>query len=307
MKVLVTGGAGFIGSHIVDHLLEEGMEVVIVDNLTTGSESYLRPEASFYRLNIQDEGLMDVFREERPDAVIHQAGQSKVPASIEDPIWDAQTNILGTIRVLEGCRQYGVKKVVYASSAAVYGNPQYLPIDEEHPVQPLSPYGVSKYTPEHYLKAYDELYGIRYTVFRYANVYGVRQLPGGEAGVITILMNKLINGETFRIEGDGEQSRDFIYVEDIATANLSALKQGDGEILNIGTGKRTTLNELIGVLEECLGRKVETAYSPERPGDIKDSYFHNERVMRVLNWTPRIDLKTGLQRTYDYYRMKAEN
>ncbi|OYD08044.1 SDR family oxidoreductase [Paludifilum halophilum] len=301
MKVLVTGGAGFIGSHIVDQLLAGGYRPVVVDNLSTGSENYLRSEVPFYRMNIQDERLSEVFRAERPDAVIHQAGQSSVSLSIENPAGDAETNILGTIRLLEGCRRYGVKKLVYASSAAVYGNPQYLPIDEKHPVSPLSPYGISKYTPETYLQAYRDLYGLSYTVFRYANVYGVRQVPHGEGAVISIFIDKLLRGEPLTIFGDGEQTRDYIYVEDIASANVAALEKADGETLNIGTGISTSINELIRVFEKTLGRKIDRAHGAERPGDIKYSYFDNTRALRLLDWAPKTDLESGLKRTFEYY------
>lgn len=305
MKVLVTGGAGFIGSHIVDKLLDRGDQVVVVDNLSTGHEEYLRSEVRFYRLDIQEEKLMDVIRDERPDAVIHQAAQSAVPGSIEDPVRDARINIMGTLRVLEGCRRYGVEKVVYASSAAVYGNPEYLPIDEKHPVMPLSPYGVSKYAPEHYLHVYHQLYGLKYTVFRYANVYGIRQVPRGEGAVISIFIDKLIKGENLTVFGDGEQTRDYIYVEDIAEANLAALEKGDGEILNIGTGTSTSLNELIRILEKVTGQSIQPVHEPERPGDIKYSYFDNRLAMEKLDWAPKTDLETGLKRTYEYYRNQS--
>ncbi|GGE04951.1 UDP-glucose 4-epimerase [Marinithermofilum abyssi] len=302
MKVLVTGGAGFIGSHIVDKLIARGDDVVIVDNLSTGDESYIHPEASFYRMNIEDERILEVFERERPQAVIHQAAQSAVPVSVEDPIRDAQINIQGTIRVLEGCRRYGVEKVVYASSAAVYGNPEYLPIDEKHPVRPLSPYGISKYTPEHYLHAYHELYGLRYTIFRYANVYGIRQVAKGEGAVISIFIDRLLKGEDLIIFGDGEQTRDYIYVDDVANANVAALSQADGEVLNLGTGKSTSLNDLVKTLQAVSGKEIQPVYGEERPGDIKYSYFDNRRALERLDWTPAVGLETGLKQTYEYYK-----
>ncbi|QKG85680.1 SDR family oxidoreductase [Kroppenstedtia pulmonis] len=302
MKVLVTGGAGFIGSHIVERLLVQGHQVVVVDNLTTGNETHLSSKVSFYRLNIQDEALMDVFAAEKPDAVIHQAGQSSMPRSMEDPIWDAETNIIGTIRLLEGARRYGVKKMVYASSAAVYGNPQYLPIDESHPTAPLSPYGISKWTPEMYLRNYGELYGLSWTVLRYANVYGTRQVSHGEGAVISIFIDQLLKGEPLTIDGDGEQTRDYIYVEDVARANIAALVHGDGEILNIGTGQSTSINQLIQAFESILGRTVKKVYGASRPGDIRDSYFDNNRAIQMLDWRPSVLLQDGLKRTYEYYR-----
>ncbi|WP_091736637.1 NAD-dependent epimerase/dehydratase family protein [Marininema mesophilum] len=305
MKVLVTGGAGFIGSHIVEQLLNHGYQPVVVDNLHSGKENYLQSGVPFYRLNIQDEGLMEVFERERPRVVIHHAANAKVTTSVEDPIRDADINIVGTLRVLEACRQYGAEKIVYASSAAIYGNPEYLPLDENHPVRPLSPYGISKFTPESYLKIYNDLYGLHYTAFRYANVYGVRQLPGGEAGVIPTLMNKVIDGETFTIDGDGDQSRDFIDVEDVARANIFALEKGNNEIFNLGTGLRTTLNDLIAIMEEILGEKIETVHGPDRSGDIKHSYFDIQYVTDTLGWSPQVDLKKGLERTFAYFQALA--
>ncbi|EGK10688.1 UDP-glucose 4-epimerase [Desmospora sp. 8437] len=301
MKVLVTGGAGFIGSHIVDQLLEKGHQAVVVDNLSTGEEEYLRPDLPFYRMDIQDEGIDRVIGEEQPDAVIHQAAQSQVTRSIEDPLGDARTNILGTIRLLESCRRHGVAKIIYASSAAIYGNPQYLPIDEQHPLSPLSPYGISKGTPEEYIRAYHSLHGLSFTIFRYANVYGIRQVPHGEGAVISIFIDRLLRDLPLTIHGDGEQTRDYIYVEDVARANVAALARGDGETLNLGTGVNTSLNDLVKTMEKISGRKLEVNYGPNRPGDIKYSYFNIDRVKSVLNWDPITDLETGLTRTLDFY------
>jgi len=302
MKVLVTGGAGFIGSHIVDLLLERGDDVIVVDNLSTGQETHLRPEVTFYRMDITDHRLSDVVAETRPEVVIHQAAQIDVPTSVQDPLHDARTNIIGTLNLLEACRNAGVRKVVYASSAAVYGNPEYLPIDEKHPVAPLSGYGISKHTPEHYLQVYAQLHGLAYTVLRYANVYGIRQDPRGEGGVISIFIEKVLKGEPITVFGDGEQTRDYIYVEDVARANVAALINGDGQILNIGTGQKTSINELIALFEEVSGQKMEIHHAPDRPGDIKHSYFDNRRAMEMLNWRPETELSVGLRKTLTYYR-----
>jgi UDP-glucose 4-epimerase len=302
MKVLVTGGAGFIGSHIVDHLINRGDQVVVVDNISTGKEEQIHPEASFYRVDLTSPQLLEVFEKEKPEVVIHQAAQIDVQTSVLDPITDANINIIGTIHLLEASRKTGVRKVIYASSAAIYGNPAYLPIDEQHPIQPLSGYGVSKYTPEHYLSVYHSLYGLEYTILRYANVYGLRQEPHGEGGVISIFINKVITDQTMRIFGDGEQTRDYIYVEDVARANLAATTHGNGEVLNIGTGVSTSLNEIIEMFNTITGKKIPVEYGPERPGDIKHSYFNNEKARSVLAWEPQVTLLEGLRQTYEYYR-----
>jgi UDP-glucose 4-epimerase len=302
MKVLVTGGAGFIGSHIVDQLVEKGDQVVIIDNVSSGRVENINEQARFYRMDITDPDLLSVFERERPEAVIHQAAQIHVHTSVEDPLFDAGTNILGTINLLEACRKTGVKKVVYASSAAIYGNPEYLPIDEKHPIAPLSGYGVSKYTVEHYLAVYHHLYGLKYTILRYANVYGLRQDPRGEGGVISILVDKYLRHEPFTVFGDGEQTRDYIYVGDVARANIEALQLGDGEVLNVGTGVSTSLNEVVKIFNEIAGYENKVEYGPERAGDIKHSYFDNGKIRQILAWEPKMTLAEGLRKTYEYYQ-----
>lgn len=301
MKVMVTGGAGFVGSHIVDRLIALGHDVIVLDNLSTGKKDFIHPAASFYQVDIRDRQLVEIVKAEQPETVIHQAAQSEVPTSVKDPLFDAETNILGTLLLLEACRLSGVRKIVYASSAAVYGEPAYLPIDEEHPVAPLSNYGISKFTPEFYLKMYNQLYGLEYTILRYANVYGIRQEPRGEGGVIAIFLDRLLRGEALTIYGDGKQTRDFVYVGDIADANISALDRGNGMIFNLGTGTPTSLEKLIQVLGEVTERRIQVEYGPERPGDIKHSHFDSRQAKKWLEWTPRIDLKTGLRMTYEYY------
>lgn len=301
MKILVTGGAGFIGSHIVDLLIARGDQVVVVDNLVSGKEENIHPDAAFYRLDLTSKDLLEVFEREKPEVVIHQAAQIQVDTSVKDPIHDANTNIIGTIQLLEACRKTGVKKVIYASSAAVYGNPVYLPLDEKHPIHPLSGYGVSKYTAEHYLAVYAHLYQLSYTILRYANVYGIRQDPRGEGGVISIFVNKVLREEPLTIFGDGEQTRDYIYVEDVARANLAAIERGEGEILNIGTGVRTSLNDIVQYFNAISGFKNQVVYGEERPGDIKHSFYDISKARRVLNWEPETSLKEGLAKTYEYY------
>jgi UDP-glucose 4-epimerase len=301
MKVLVTGGAGFIGSHIVDQLMTAGHQVAVIDNMSSGKETNLNPDAVFYRMDMENDKIQEVFQREKPDAVIHQAAQTVVQTSVQEPVYDAHMNILGTINLLEASRLHGVKKFIYASSAAVYGNPQYVPIDERHPVDPLSGYGISKYTPEQYLRVYQQMYGLKFTILRYANVYGIRQDPQGEGGVISIFIDKVLAQNPFIIFGDGEQTRDYIYVEDVARANLSALHTGDGEIFNIGTGVQTTLNQLVNKLQEISGKSLDTLYEKERLGDIKHSYYTVNKARNGLHWTPEVSLEDGLRRTYQFY------
>ncbi|MBA4602994.1 NAD-dependent epimerase/dehydratase family protein [Thermoactinomyces mirandus] len=304
MKIIVTGGAGFIGSHIVDLLAERGDQVVVIDNLSSGKKEQVHPDARLVQMDITDPGLVDLFEKEKPEALIHQAAQIHVNTSVENPILDANINIVGSVNILEACRKTGVRKIVYASSAAVYGNPDYLPLDEKHPVAPLSGYGISKHTVEHYLEVYSRLYGLNYTVLRYANVYGLRQDPRGEGGVVSILVDKYLNREPFTVFGDGEQTRDYIYVEDVAKANLAALTAGDGEILNIGTGVRTSLNQVLELFDEIASYQNNKLTGPDRPGDIKHSYFDNQKACSTLNWQPEYTLKEGLSKTYEYYQNK---
>lgn len=263
-KVLVTGGAGFVGSHVADRLIEEGCSVAVVDDLSTGRLENVNPAAVFYRQDITDPALSEVFAEFKPAAVIHLAAQANVITSVADPLADARVNILGTLQVLECCRRFAVTRVVYASSAAVYGPPQYLPIDEKHPVQPTSPYGITKYTPEQYFAIYRDLYGINSVILRYANVFGPRQDPLGEGGVVAIFTDQIQRGITPTVYGDGEQTRDFVYVKDVAQANwlalkfLNSLNQSGNQnvsqqhkqslILNVSTNQRTSINELYRAL-----------------------------------------------------------
>ena len=298
---MVTGGAGFIGSHIVDRLVEAGYRVSVVDDLSTGRFENINPGVNFYRLRVEDTDFEKAIARETPDVVIHQAAQVDVQRSLMEPLADARINILGAVNLLEACRRYSVGKVVYASSAAVYGSPGYLPVDEKHPLMPQSPYGASKYAAENYFRIYSEAYGIRYTVLRYANVYGPRQDAAGEGGVVAIFVDRLLRGEVPQIFGDGEQTRDFIYVGDVAAANLAALDRGDGMVLNVGTGAGLSVNSLFQKIKKITGSPLEPAYCPSRTGDIVHSRLANVKARQVLDWRPRYGLEEGIRETVEFY------
>lgn len=302
LNILVTGGAGFIGSHLVDRLIKEGDKVVVIDNLSTGKTENLHNEAKFYQLDICSKEIRDVFKKEKIDIVYHKAAQINVQRSIEDPIFDGNVNILGTINILEACKETNVKKIIYPSSAAAYGEPKYLGIDEKHPIRPISYYGISKYTPENYIRIYNELYNIDYTIFRYSNVYGIRQDPKGEGGVIDIFMKKLFEGEPPIILGDGNITRDFIYVEDVIEANMKALNRGSKEVFNIGTGKGTSIKELFNMMKKIMEIDVKVKYGKERKGDVKNSFFNINKAKKKLGWTPQYRLEEGLKESIKYYK-----
>jgi len=301
MKVLVTGGAGFIGSHIVDTLIESGYEVVVVDNLSTGKKEYLHDKAVFYNLELHSKQLDGVFAKELPDFVIHAAAQVDVSISINDPYYDAYSNILGTIHLLDLCRKYQVKKVIYASSCAVYGETGDYSIQESSIIQPISFYGASKYTPEQYIQLYQKLYGLSFTILRYANVYGPRQTPKGEGGVISILVKKLLKNENPIIYGDGTQTRDFVYVKDVAHANLLALTKGENQIFNVSLNKKTSINELFLLLSLLIPHSAVPTYKPSRNGDILYSRLDNQKAKELLGWQPKFDLFKGLSETKEFY------
>jgi UDP-glucose 4-epimerase len=301
MEVLVTGGAGFIGSNIVDGLIKKGHKAIVVDNLSTGKKENLNEKAEFYQFDIIDQELEKVFEENSITHVIHHAAQVDVQHSIKDPLFDAHNNILGTINLLEISKEYEVEKIIYASSAAVYGEPDYLPVDEEHPIKAMSPYGITKHTPEHYIKMYSKLYDLKYTIFRYSNVYGPRQEPKGEGGVVSIFVDKMLAEERPVIFGDGEQTRDFIHVYDIVKANLLALDKGDNILINISTESRDSVNDLVDYLNEILPYSLEAINEKAREGDILHSSLANGKAKELLGWTPDYDLRTGLEQTVEYY------
>ena len=299
MKVLVTGGAGFIGSHIVDHLLAAGNEVVVLDDLSTGSLQNLNPEATFIKMNILDDGLMQVFERERFDSVCHLAAQTSVSHSVEHPEFDAQVNVAGTLKVLEGCRRTGVSRIIFASSAAVYGDVVTLPVPENSLPRPTSFYGLSKLTGEQYIQMYQTLYGLPYVILRYANVYGERQGDRGEGGVVSIFTRCLQQGEVLTVFGDGSQTCDFIYVGDVAAANVQAIcSRETNRILNISTQTENSVNQLIKLLAEISGREIAIENQAARAGDILRSMLCSEEAKKALEWIPATSFKEGLTRTY---------
>ena len=306
MKVLVTGGAGFIGSHVVDALISAGYEVVVVDDLSTGNLANLNPAATFYQVDIRSPQLAEVFEKERPDYVDHHAAQMDVRRSIADPLFDAEVNVIGSINLIECCRRYGVKRLIYISTGgAVYGEPEYLPCDEAHPVNPICPYGASKHTVEHYLYMYQQNYGLDYIVLRYPNVYGPRQDPHGEAGVVAIFTGQMLAGGQVVINGDGEQQRDFVYVEDCAQANLMAMtSQNANQIYNLGYGRGTTVNEIFTTLKNITGYQPLAIHGPAKVGETRQIYLDATKAQKELGWKPTVDLEEGLQRTADYFKRR---
>ncbi len=303
MKVLVTGGAGFIGSHVVDAYVASGHDVLVVDDLSTGRRQNLNPRARLYALDIRDPQLEQVFLSERPDVVNHHAAKANVRESMTKPVLYADVNVLGSLHLLELSRQYGVKKFINISTGgAVYGEPEYLPADEEHPARPLDPYGVSKACFEYYLPVYQRNHGIRFTSLRYANVYGPRQDPLGEAGVVAIFAGKMLGGEQATIHGSGDQERDFVYVGDAAQANLLALDHGDGGTYNIGTGIGTSINEIFERMTGITGYPLPAVHGPAKAGEVYKVYLQAEKAARELGWQPRVDLEQGLSLTVEYFR-----
>ncbi len=305
MNILVTGGAGFIASHIVDAFIENGHSVTIIDNLTTGREENINPKAKFYKADIRDD-LTEIFKEGKFDVVNHHAAQIDVRRSVNDPIYDAGVNIIGTLNLLQNCIKFGVKKFMFASTGgAVYGEQDYFPADENHKQQPLSPYGISKLTVEKYLYFYKEVHNLRYTILRYANIYGPRQNPLGEAGVVCIFLDKILAGEQPIINGSGEQTRDYVYVKDVVKTNLLTLDEEESEIYNVGTGIETSVNELFKLINQNFNNTIKEVHGPAKPGEQMRSVITSEKLFKKFGWKPSTKLEDGLKETIDYYKSLA--
>jgi len=304
VRILVTGGAGFIGSNVADRFVASGHEVAILDDLSTGFREFVNPKARFYEADLGDAAAVDAcVAEFRPEIVDHHAAQIDVRKSVEEPRRDAGINILGTLGLLESCTRHAVRKVVYASTGgALYGEGRQLPATEDHPVNPEAPYGVSKHTVEHYLYLWKLLHGLDYTVLRYPNVYGPRQNPHGEAGVNAIFIGLMLEGKRPRIFGTGEQVRDYLYVDDVVEANRIALERGSGEMVNIGTGVGTSVNDIFRELKAILDFAGDPIYEAPRPGEIQRIYLDATRAKEKLGWAPKVTFADGLRRTVEWSR-----
>lgn len=305
MKVLVTGGAGFIGSHLVDRLILEGHDAVVVDNLVTGKRRNINRAATFYKMDVQSWRLERAFRNERPNVVMHLAAQMDVRKSVEDPMFDAQVNVLGTLNVLQQAVKHGVRKVIFSSSGgAIYGEQETYPAPETHVLKPLSPYGLSKLCGEQYLSYFQRVSGLQAVSLRYANVYGPRQDPEGEAGVVAIFIQKMLNNEQAVINGNGRQTRDFVFVDDVVEANLAMMGQETQGTYNVGTGVETSINDLFRILVQHTGSTCKEMHGPAKKGEQARSVIDCTKLRHEVSWEPKADLSEGLKKTVEYFRAR---
>jgi UDP-glucose 4-epimerase len=303
LKVLVTGGAGFIGSHIVDRLVADGHGLVIVDDLSSGHVEHLHKEARFYQMDLQSPWLDELFRIERPEAVIHQAAQASVRRSVEDPVFDASVNVLGTAALLQASTRHSIRRFLFASTGgALYGDADVIPTAEDYPTLPVSPYGAAKLAGEVYLRTFHALHRLSYAALRYANVYGPRQDPHGEAGVVAIFTRRLLRGERARINGDGRQTRDFVYVGDVADANARALTSDVVGSFNVGTGVETDVTTIFQLLKRLTSSNQAEEHGPPMPGEQRRSVVDARKIEKVLGWRPQTSLEAGLDATVRYFR-----
>ena len=306
MNILVTGGAGFIGSNVADAFIKAGHKVVIVDNLYMGDMKNVNKKAKFYKMDVRDKRISGVIKKERIDVIDHHAAQISVPDSVKNPVFDAEINIMGILNVLEAAKENKVKKFIFISSGGtVYGNPEKYPAAEVLPIQPESPYGIAKATGEFYVKFYARQYNMKYTILRYSNVYGPRQIPHGEAGVVAIFIKKIMEGAKPMIFGGGVCVRDYVYVGDVARANVLAVTRGHNQEVNIGTCRPTDVNQLFAAIKSATGYKEEAAKGPFREGDILANYLNIKKAKKVLGWSPKMSLQEGINLTYDYFVNKG--
>jgi UDP-glucose 4-epimerase len=309
MRLLVTGGAGFIGSHTVDALVAEGRgEIAVIDDLSAGKRAQVNPKARFYQADLRDaEKVRQIIAEERPEAIIHLAAQMDVRRSVADPAFDAQVNLVGMLNLIEAARQHGLRRVIFSSTGgAIYGEQEQFPCDEDHPRLPISPYGVAKFATEAYLFFYKAQYGIDYVALRYANVYGPRQDPHGEAGVVAIFCGRMLEDQPVTIYGGGEQTRDYVYVGDVVRANLAAVSSPVSGAFNIGTGIETSVNQLFRALAQAAGSNRPAAYGAARPGEQLRSVISPARAIKELGWRPEVSLENGLVETYRFFKERFE-
>lgn len=303
MNVLVTGGAGFIGSNIADAYIAAGHFVVIVDDLTSGAIENVNPKAKFYKLDIQSPDVETIFRDHMIQVINHHAAQMDVRRSVADPRYDASVNILGMLNTLELGVRYGVKKVIFASTGgAIYGEQDYFPADEQHPLRPLSPYGITKLATEKYLFYYQAVHGIQHVILRYANVYGPRQNPHGEAGVVAIFASKMLDDQQPIINGDGKQTRDYVYVDDVVKANILALSHGSSDTFNVGTGVENDVNTLYTIIKKYTVSRHAEVHGPAKIGEQLRSVIDHSKAKKILGWSPTVTLEEGLKRTVDFFR-----
>lgn len=305
MRILLTGGAGFIGSHIAEAYLAAGHEVLILDSLWEhgGGQRQNVPERALYvHMDVRDQKIERIFKDFKPDVVNHHAAQHSVAISSRDPKYDADVNVMGLLNILDNSVRANVKKVIFASSGATFGTPDRLPMDESTPQRPESPYGITKMVSEHYLRFYKAQHGLDFTALRYGNVYGPRQDPNGEAGVISIFIGKFLTGQSVRIDWDGEQTRDYVYVKDVARLNVIALERGSGTCYCIGTNRRTSVNDIYRALCEISGMEPAVTHAPKRAGDARDAQFDYSLAKRELGWEPQVALLEGMRETYEYFK-----
>uniref|UniRef100_A0A7V0Z7N4 NAD-dependent epimerase/dehydratase family protein n=1 Tax=candidate division WOR-3 bacterium TaxID=2052148 RepID=A0A7V0Z7N4_UNCW3 len=301
MKILVTGGAGFIGSHVVDAYLKAGHSVVIIDDLSTGDIKNVNPNATFIEKDITDPGIEEIFKKFEFDVVNHHAAQINVRRSLEDPLFDANVNIMGSLNLLNLSARFNVKRFIFASSGgAIYGEPEKFPITEEFKPEPLSPYGVAKLTVENYIKVFSHLYGFDYVILRYSNVYGPRQISKSEAGVISIFINQILENKECFVNGDGNQVRDYVYIGDVVRANLSALNACPG-YFNIGTGVETSVNDLLDILRRILNKEIIHQHRAPIPGEVFKNVLDFSKAKSAFNWSPETPLIKGIELTYRYF------